>query len=241
MKKGLVILVAVVIMASFLVLADSENSNYNSSPYETNSQMEQEQNSGDMQNQEQNENMLGEDDGYEYHKGNLTQEQIREIIQERNQIKLYQNGSEECPSNCSCQGSAVSCNLQNGRTLMIQAGESNNTIIQIKSVNASTQVQLYKSEDGKLYGTFGNNTTEIILPDQIQEMLMNQTRARLQNATLNLTEDGTYLVQARKQAKLFWVFSVQEKVNAEVDAETGEVTQTRNSWWGFLAKDVESE
>jgi hypothetical protein len=37
---------------------------------------------------------------------------------------------------------------------------------------------------------------------------------------------------------LFFIFPVREKIEAQVDPETGNVSKIRNPWWGFLARDV---
>lgn len=172
--------------------------------------------------------------------GNLTQEQTQNIIQTKNQLRIQAQNQYECPSSCSCSGSTVKCTLDDGtRTMTIYAGKSGNIIVQVKEINASTNVTLYKS-DGKVYGVFnGNETKEIILPDEAKERIQNKTRARLHNESINLTEEGNYEISARKEAKLLWAISVRERVRAQVDAETGEVIRARTSWWGFLAKDSE--
>jgi len=180
----------------------------------------------------------------QYQKGNLTQAQIGEIIQSKNQLKI-QAQNQECPSNCSCDGSTIKCQVQtqNGtqKQMTIQAGNSGNTIVQVKNANMSTQVQLYKSDDGKVYAQFQNNETkEIILPDEIKTRIEARLRERvkLQNENMTLNEDGEYQIRAEKRARLLWIIPVQERVNAQVDAETGEILRQRNSWWGFLARDV---
>jgi hypothetical protein len=175
--------------------------------------------------------------------GNITQEQARNIIQTKNQLRIQAQNQSECPSNCSCSGSTTKCEFsdENGirREMTIRAGNSGNIIIQVKDANASTNVTLYRSE-GKVYGIFKDNETkEIILPDEAKERIQNKTRARLHNETFELTEEGNYEVQARKESRLLWTIPVKERVRAEIDAETGEVTRIRSSWWGFLAKDSE--
>jgi len=180
----------------------------------------------------------------QYQKGNLTQAQIGEIIQNKNRLRI-QAQNQECPSNCSCDGSTIKCQVQtqNGtqKQMTIQAGNSGNTIVQVKNANMSTQVQLYKSDDGKVYAQFQNNETkEIILPDEIKTRIEARLRERvkLQNENMTLNEDGEYQIRAEKRARLLWIIPVQERVNAQVDAETGEILRQRNSWWGFLARDV---
>ena len=93
------------------------------------------------------------------------------IMQEKNRIKNNYTNQTECPENCSCFGAAVKCDFDNGtRVMTIYTGNSGNVIVQVKNINASTNVTLYKS-DGKVYGVFsGNNTHEIILPDDIRNI-----------------------------------------------------------------------
>lgn len=181
---------------------------------------------------------------YEYElreRHELSEDEERAIIRERNRLRV----DSEIPEGCEQEGVVLKCEFENGsRILRIQAGNSNNTIIQVKNVNASTQVQLYKSDDGKVYAQFRNNETkEIILPDEVQARIESQLRERIHlNATnITLDEEGEYQIEARKRARLLWIIPIEEIVQAQVDAETGEVIQTRTSWWGFLAHDVRSE
>jgi hypothetical protein len=171
-----------------------------------------------------------------------------EIMQEKNKIKSNYLTQAECPDNCSCSGSTIKCEFENGtRVMTVTAGNSGNVLVQVKNINASTNVTLYKSE-GKVYGVFKNNEThEIILPDEVKERIkekeQNREGKRINWTEENITlgEDGYYNVQAKKHAKLFWVFPVKEKVNFEINSETGEITKTRARWWGFLARDVREE
>jgi hypothetical protein len=171
-----------------------------------------------------------------------------EIMQEKNRIKDNYTNESECPDNCTCVGSAMKCEFENGtRVMTILAGKSGNIIVQVKDVNASTNITLYK-EDGKVYGVFRDNEThQIILPDEvrnrIQEMMKDKRgrTANLTNENITLNETGTYHVDAKKQARLFWLIPVKEKVQFDINSETGEVTKTKTKWWGFLAKDVVTE
>ena len=90
-------------------------------------------------------------------------EHIKEVKQERNRLKAnvaaYLDSS-ECPEECTCAGSTIKCELNGARQMTIVAGNSGNVIIQIKGINASTNVTLYKA-DGKLYGVFKGNQTKI--------------------------------------------------------------------------------
>lgn len=174
-------------------------------------------------------------------KKTLTPGQVGEIIRVRNRLRVHTNQS-ECPEDCTCAGSTTKCQFQNGtREMTVHAGSSGNIIVQVKNTNASTQVQLYKSE-GKVYGVFRNNETkEIILPDEVEEKIRERKQKRWEEHNITLDEDGYYRVQSKKKARLFWVIPVKERVRTRLDAETGEIIRTRTSWWGFLARDVRDE
>ncbi len=129
------------------------------------------------------------------------------------------------------------------RAMAIFAGKSGNVIIQVKGINATTQVQLYKS-NGSMYGININNETILInyLPDQIKEKIRERTKkAKLDNTNMTLNENGEYDYRAEKEARFLGVFKVKEKVRFHIDPETGQILNENAPWWGFLAKDVEEE
>lgn len=189
------------------------------------------QNNTQSQTQQQNQTQIR----------NQTQQQTRaqQAIQTQNRLQIH-NQTGECPANCSCQGSVIQCQMQNGRQMTIQAGKSGNTIVQTKGQNISTNVELY-TEGGIIYGQFKGGKTKAInlMPDQIQEKLQQKINSQLdEELEIELDENGFYQVQAKKQARFLRIFRVQERIRIKFDPETGEMLQIRNSWWGFLAKDV---
>ncbi|MFA5070968.1 MAG: hypothetical protein WC511_01190 [Candidatus Pacearchaeota archaeon] len=172
----------------------------------------------------------------------LSDDEIKKIRTEKNRIRFNVTNKNDCPKNCTCSGSTIKCFINGTREMTINAGNSGNIIIQIKGINATTNVTLYKSDDGKLYAVNENNETREIkfLPDEVQEKIREREIAKLESEEIELNDDGTYQYQAEKRAKLFFLFSVREKVEAKINSETGEVFEFKNSWWGFLAKDEES-
>jgi len=167
---------------------------------------------------------------------NLTQEQVRNIIQERKRLRVQ---SGECAENCTCSGSTTkSPLLGGGRELTVVAGNSGNIIVQVKNVNASTKVVLYKDGD-EVYGVFKGNKTKIVrvLPDAVMARIRERVQTRLENQEMELNEDGDYDYQARKRARLFGFIPVRVRVKAKINSENGEVIRLRNSWWAFLASD----
>ena len=177
---------------------------------------------------------------YNFCKKVLTPVEVKNITKIKNRLRVSENQS-ECPENCSCSGSTIKCILSNGiRELTISAGKSGNIIVQVKGVNASTNVTLYKSEEGKLYAVFkSNETKEIILPDEIRERIRERTRARLNNTNITLNENGEYEYEAEKESRFLGLFKIRERMHWNIDSETGEILKEKAPWWGFLASDVE--
>jgi len=172
-------------------------------------------------------------------KVNLSEFERARIIKAEHRLRME---SESLPENCERGGLAIKCWFENGsRILTIHAGSSGNVIVQVKDVNASTKVTLYKNND-EIYGVFKNNETKrIILPDEAMERIKEKIRAHLENETLNLTEDGKYLVEVKKKARLFFLFKTWEDIRSEIDAETGEIIRMKGPWWEFLARDTPEE
>lgn len=170
---------------------------------------------------------------------NITKEEIKEVVREKNRIKFEERTGVECPEDCKCTGVTVKCLLDDGGREMTIYSKSGNIIVQVKNINATTQVTLYHYNK-TTYGIFkGNKTKEIILPDKVKEKVREKIKTRIENQDITLDENGFYQVQGQKRARFFFLFSVREKVKLQLDAENGEVVKIRNPWWGFLAKDVE--
>jgi len=227
MKKLIVLgILALFLVSSIGFVLANENNSGNESENAINLNT-QENNSGEN-NQIQNQIKV------------LTQAQIQKIKQLKNRLQIHLNAT-ECPENCTCTGSTIKCELNGQRQMTVVAGRSGNVIVQVKGVNASTNVTLYKSE-GKLYGVFEDNETKrIMTPEQVQEKIKGKINAKLDDQEITLDEDGKYRVRTKKQSRLFFMFKVKERVNAEVDPETGEIIRVRNPWWGFLANDIKEE
>lgn len=166
---------------------------------------------------------------------------LKEVVKEKNRVK-FTNRTLECPIDCTCTGSVVKCTLASGGVMTVTAGQSGNIIVQIKGENMTTNVTLYKSGD-KVYGVFaGNDTREVkILPDKVKENIKARIKARLQNENITLDENGTYIYGGEKQTRLFFIIPIKVAVKAEINSETGEVTNIEsNKWWSFLAKDEQA-
>ena len=133
----------------------------------------------------------------------------------------------------------MKCELEDGTREMTVYTKSGNIIFQVKGINASTEVTLYH-HNKTVYAELPNGTIKEIkiMPDQVQEKIKEKTKSKLEKFNITINEDGVYEVHMQKKSRLFFLFLVREKIKAEVDTENGEIVKLRNSWWGFLAKDI---
>ena len=92
----------------------------------------------------------------------------------------------------------------------------------------------------------GRNATIKIMPNTASETAIERLRLKVcsvdNNCTLVLKEVGNgskismaYQIQANKDSKLLGLFKKKMKVEAQVNAETGDVLSAKKPWWAFLA------
>ncbi len=196
-----------------------------------------------------NRNNEKEDDGDVINKtniskyGNLTKEQFKEFVKEKTEerkiFKFEEKTGQECVDGCKCNGVVMKCELEDGTREMTVYTKSGNIIFQVKNVNASTQVTLYHNNKTTYAELQNGIVKEIkIMPDEVQEKIKDKIKSKLEKFNITLDENGVYEIQMQKKSRLFFLFLVREKVQAQVNSENGEVVKIRNPWWGFLAKDV---
>ena len=238
MKKfNLIILLGLTILLLGFIVAAQGNGNGNSN--NNNSQNDEDENeTNDDSNDACTGNCTQERDRIR----NFTKSQIKDLIQEKNRLKFENKTGENCTEGCVCQGVVMRCDLGNGTRQMTVYSQSGNKIIITKTANASTTVELYKS-NGTLVGVFeGNKTKQIkMTPEQVREKIQERLQSRLQDENITLDKDGYYKYNANKIARFLGLFKVKEKIQFSIDPETGEITRTRTSWWGFLARDINEQ
>lgn len=152
----------------------------------------------------------------------------------------------ECVVGCKCVGAVMSCPTETGKTMTITAGRSGNVIIiTVDKTEVNTTLEL-EVENGT------NNKTRIrarmsdgrkaevkIMP----ETASLRARERLGELGFNITlkevgKKAVYDVEGEKEAKVLGMFKKRARVNAEIDAETGEVTKVKKPWWAFAATGI---
>jgi len=94
----------------------------------------------------------------------------------------------------------------------------------------------------------GRNAEIKIMPDRASETALQQLRLRNcieeEGCQIELKEVGkgeatqlAYELKTQKKAKFLGIFGTQMKVQAQVNAENGEVIRVNKPWWAFLASE----
>lgn len=137
--------------------------------------------------------------------------------------------------------------LQDGKTLRID-GEENRLRLQVGENYAECEEGCNMTqEQNRIHVTMSNgmNSEIKIMPDVASERALERLKLKMcENCTLELKEVGegnetkmAYEMKAQKRAKVLGIFGANMNVEADVDAETGEVIKSRKPWWAFLASE----
>jgi uncharacterized membrane protein YkoI len=196
------------------------------------------------------------DDAMMYGKNFSNSAQIRE--RERIQFSPYQKRNEsECLENCKCVGAVMSCPVENGKVMSIGAGNSGNSIIiSVNKTQVKTQLEIEQdNNENNLSRTRvrlnnGENVEVKIMPDTASEIALQRLRLRncneSNNCSIELKEVGkgnstklAYEIQIKRHSKILGIFQKKMQVQAQVNAETGEVIQAKKPWWAFLASETD--
>jgi hypothetical protein len=180
--------------------------------------------------------------------GENTQMQIQQQVEAGNPM----SDEEESMQN-SVQSEVLT--LSNGKKLEIQSESDNQVKLKSGSVEAKTKMLMKQeqTEEGvklQVQLSNGKNSEVKIMPDAASERALERLRIKVcsveNNCVIELKEVGSgenakaaYEIKVQKQAKVLGIFQARMQVQAQVDAENGEVIQVKRPWWAFLA--VESE
>lgn len=157
----------------------------------------------------------------------------------------YQKQNITCPDGCKCVGAVKSCETENGKTMIITAGNSGKIItIEVDKTKVNVSVDLeqeIEKNKTKIKATLSNEKeSEIkIMPDAASEKAI----AKLGELgfIIELKEVGkgddanvVYELTGSKEGKFLGIFKIIARVQAQVDAEDGKVKIIK-PWWSFLA------
>jgi len=143
----------------------------------------------------------------------------------------------------------------NGKQLEVQTQSNNRVQLKSGAVAAETVMEMTQEQTQtgiklQVKLSNGKNAEVKVMPDTASEKALERLRMKVcssDNAcSIELKEVGqgeqvraAYEVQAQKQAKMLGLFKTKMQVQAQVDAESGEVIQTKKPWWAFLASEPE--
>ena len=144
---------------------------------------------------------------------------------------------------------SVNFTTGSGKSLQLQEKSANNYQLKAGNSIAETRLELVQNKSQlRVKLSNGKNAELKILPDVASKTAMTQLKMKVcsaeQNCTIELKEVGSgntskvaYEVQAQKQAKILGLFKTKMQVQAQIDAETGEVINFKKPWWAFLASE----
>ncbi|MFH0868419.1 MAG: hypothetical protein V1831_03835 [Candidatus Woesearchaeota archaeon] len=144
---------------------------------------------------------------------------------------------------------------ESGKTIQIREQANNRLQIHSGGVSAATSMEMTQEQvqdKTKLMVKLSNgkNSEVKVMPDTASQRALERLRLKVcseeNNCQIELKEVGqgeqvrvAYEVQAQKQARFLGLFKTKMQVQAQVDAETGEVIQAKKPWWAFLASEPE--
>ena len=161
------------------------------------------------------------------------------------------------------QNQGAETNLQNQGQVRVRSGNyesSNGAQMQIQTENgfklkvgnAEAQSSLEITQEQDLTGTVlktqlsnGKNAEIKVMPDAAFKTALAKLDTKCEGTcTMELKEVGNgeqvkvaYEIKTQKQSRVLGLFKAQMKVQAQIDAETGEIIQSKKPWWAFLASE----
>jgi len=140
-------------------------------------------------------------------------------------------------------------NFAGGKMSMSRVG--NMFRLQSGEVNADCPCEMYQNEEQtRLYARLSNGQdAEVkVMPNTASQTALNKLRLKNCDGECNieLREVGNgdqtkmaYELKTQRQSKVLGLFGAKMQVQAQVDAETGEIIRTQKPWWAFLATEPE--
>jgi len=142
---------------------------------------------------------------------------------------------------------------ESGQQMMIQQESNNQMRLEVGGESARTSMKIDQEViDGKTRLSAqlsnGKNAEIKVMPNAASETALERLRLRTcsedNGCSIELKEVGAgdqmkiaYEVNTERQSKVFGLFGAKMQVQAQVDAENGEVLNVKKPWWAFLASE----
>ena len=124
---------------------------------------------------------------------------------------------------------------------------------EIEDVESELEIETEKDENGKnkvkVKFKDGTESEVKVMPstasDRAIEALSLNNCVAEEGCTIELKDVGNgklaYEIETEKESKIFGLFKTKMHVQAQIDAETGELIRAKKAWWAFLASEDDEE
>ena len=140
---------------------------------------------------------------------------------------------------------------EQGENIQVQVKAENQFELRVGETTANCECELVEErvqDKTRLYAKLSNGEhAEIkVMPDRASETALQRLRLQNcgENCTIELKEVAVnnqarmaYELKTQRSARVFGLFRTRMEVQAQVDAETGEIVRVRKPWWAFLASE----
>ena len=146
---------------------------------------------------------------------------------------------------------------EGGQMLKIQTQANNRIKLEVGGVSAECDCEMKQEKvqnKTKLSATLSNgkNAEIKIMPDTASEKALAKLRLKVcseeNECQIELKETGSgeqtklaYELKTQRQSKVFGLFKAKMQVQAQINAENGEVIKVKKPWWAFLASEPAEE
>lgn len=141
---------------------------------------------------------------------------------------------------------------QQGQRMQLSKQTNNQFRLEVGGVSANCPLNLTQEEwedRTKLYAGLSNgrNAEVKFMPDVVSKTALQKLRLRNcdEDCEIELKEVGSgegarlaYEMKTQRNSKIFGLINARMNVQAQVDAETGELTRVNKPWWAFLASET---
>jgi len=142
---------------------------------------------------------------------------------------------------------------EGGQMFKIQTQSNNRIKLEVVGVSAECDCEMKQEKvqnNTKLYAGLSNgkNAEIKVMPNTASEKALERLRLKVcseeNQCQIELKEVGSgeqtklaYELKTQRQSKVFGLFKAKMQVQAQVDAENGEVIKVKKPWWAFLASE----
>ena len=144
-----------------------------------------------------------------------------------------------------------------GQMIKVQTQANNKIKLEVGGVSAECDFEMKQEkvqDKTKLYAGLSNgkNVEIKVMPNVASERALDRLRLKVcseeNQCQIKLKEVGSgeqvklaYEMKTQRQSKVFGLFNARMQVQAQVDAETGEIIRIKKPWWAFLASEPAEE